>query len=594
METSTKPQAPALTLKEFFLETYSVPVYQRFFAWGIEEIQQLFHDLREFDESGDSYYLMGQVIVSNGSSKERYDLVDGQQRATALLILLTAIRERFESHPERSSDPKLKIWLSELNLMLVWSSGSGPLTAKVRVAGDGPELLNAIIYGEELPPIVSPTRENILAAFDEFSRLLNTHYPNVEMIPSLYRKLVDGVILVRLEIPSHEDAIGVFERINNRGLPLDSSDLIKNTVFSKVDNQDYELISDQWNLGSDILHSCSVTRVRTMGYLLRALLAVETGQKFTERAIRDKWAERLKGREEALEFADSIPEWAANLKRVSEGVCPSDKSLKNLNEGSMFFGFVQHFPILLAGSHLKPGSYECLSELVEDRAILSIIASERAQDFEKLVPVWGYRVRTLDKAATQDDILGCVKDLFGDLENLMERAEANLKSWRYGSPSQRKRIRYVLARLSREIQLGLNDPHVPPLIDYLKRPKTAGKKSKKGYDLDHIRPQSKYGSKDLTHAIGNLAFVSESDQRPARDADPVDKAKIYKHSSMLLTQSLVSQVETTKKRQALLNEIWSECEPSLETWKDSSINKRTDLYWGRLKISLLRTLDAGK
>ncbi len=56
--------------------------------------------------------------------------------------------------------------------------------------------------------------------------------------------------------------------------------------------------------------------------------------------------------------------------------------------------------------------------------------------------------------------------------------------------------------------------------------------------LDHIRPQGKYGDLDLTHAIGNLAFVSEADQRAAGDKEPVEKSEIYRHSAMVLTQSL--------------------------------------------------------
>jgi len=590
MEPANKPHAPALTLKEFFSETYSVPAYQRSFAWGIEECQQLFLDLQDFADSDDHYYFMGQVIVSASTATERYDLVDGQQRATALLILLAAIREKFEMHPDKDSDQALKVWLSELNLLLVYSPGANQLSPRVRVAGDGPELLNAMISKKTLPKTESFTRENILGAYEEFTKLLDMHYPNVTKVPALYRKLADGVILVRLEIQSHEEAIGVFERINNRGLPLDSADLIKNTIFSKVNNADYELISELWNKGSDTLHSSKISRIRSMGYLLRAMLAIETGQKVTDKALRDKWGLRLENRSIAIEFAKSLPDRATHLTRIGDGMNPNDKTLKNLNDGTKHFRFIQHFPILLAGHHLNPATYEYLADLVEDRAILSIAASERPQDFEKIVPAWSSSIHKLGKSSKDEDVYEQTQDLLADVNTLIDRAEANFRSWRYTSSSERKRIRYVLARLSREIQLELKEPHVPPLIEYLRRPTVNGKKKPKGYDLDHIRPQGKYGDLDLTHCVGNLALVSESDQRAAGDAEPIEKEPIYRISSMILTQSLCADVKGPEKRIKVLKKVWDKSPPSLENWTDKAISSRTDMYWDLFKSSLLARL----
>jgi hypothetical protein len=589
MENQTKPQAPALTLKEFFSETYAVPPYQRFFAWGVEEIEQLFTDLQEFATSDDPYYFMGQVIVAGSSSKEKYDLVDGQQRATALLILLVAVREKFEQHPDKDTDQTLKVWLSELNLLLVWSAGGNYISPRVKAAGDGSELLSALINKTDLPEITGWTRENILNAYEELLKRLEMYYANPIQIPNFYRRIVDGVILVRLEIQSHEEAIGIFERINNRGLALSSADLIKNTIFSKVDNDDYANISDKWEKGADLLHSSRVTRIRPMSYLLRAVLAGETGALATNKALRDRWSDRLKDRSTALEFANSLPQHAENLKRVSEGICPSDKSMKDLSEGSKYFRFIQHFPILLAASHINPKSYEYLSRLVEDRSILSVLAAERPQDFEKLVPGWSNSVHKLGKSCSISEIFVASNDYVKDITNLLDRAEANFRTWRYTNQSERKRIRYVLARLNREIQLQLKEPNVPALYDYLKRPSAGGKK-KHGYDLDHIRPQSKHGKKDLTHAIGNLAFVSESDQRAAGDKEPIEKSEIYGHSGMALTQSLVKKPAVKKKRLEVIEEIWELAPPALSDWSNATIDKLAQMYWNRLKTSLSRGL----
>lgn len=587
---ASKPIAPALTLREFFGDTYSVPPYQRFFAWGLEEIEQLFTDLQEFYASNDPYYFLGQVIVSDGTGIEKFDLIDGQQRATALHILLLAIREKFEKHPNVHTDPSLKMWLSELNLLLVWSAG-GPSkpSPRVRPAGDGIDLLQALIDGTSRPPIEGWTRENILNAYEEFSKRLDMYFPDVLNVPKFYRRLVDGVILVRLEIQSHEEAIGVFERINNRGLPLSSADLIKNTIFSKVSNLDYENVSSKWEKGSDILHSSRVTRIRPMSYLLRAVLVGEIGVLATNQALRDRWADQLGDRAKAIEFANSIPDYAEKLKRIGDGVCPSSKTLKDLNEGSKYFRFIQHFPILLSASHLKPNVYEYLTELIEDRVILSVLAAERPQEFEKIVPLWCKNLKKLSSLSKIGDVENASRESISNITVLLERAHSNFRSWRYTNQSERKRMRYVLARLSRAIQIELHEPNVPVLYDYLRRPGPTGKK-KKGYDLDHIRPQSKYGNEDLTHAIGNMAFVSEFDQRAAKDAEPSEKKVIYKKSHMTLTQSLVNDPKAVKKELVVIKQIWEKCPPSLDKWTDHCISQRTEMYWSQLEGLITKRL----
>jgi len=593
MEKQPRPHAPALTLKEFFSDTYAVPPYQRFFAWGDEENEQLFTDLQDFSTTPDAYYFMGQVIVSPTANDEmeQYNLVDGQQRATALLLLLSAIREKFQQHPEKDNDPGLKVWLAELELLLQWSPGGNVISPRVRVAGDGTDLVSALMNKTKRPDITGPTRENILDAYELFKGRLEMHFPDPKEIPEFYRKIIDGVVLVRLEVQGHEKAIGIFERINNRGLPLSSADLIKNTIFAKVGNEQYENISKKWEKAADRLHPSRVTRIRPMGYLLRAVLAGETGQLANNKDLRDRWSERIKNEQDAIAFANSLPDCAENLWRVSEGICPSDKAVKDLNEGSKFFRFIQHYPILLAASHLKAKNYEYLSRLVEDRSILAVLAAERPQEFEKLVPGWSLSVRKLKETCSMSDVFDASSEflVMKDIANLLERANTNFRSWRYTNQAERKRMRYVLARLNRDLLLQLKEANVPALIDYLRRPMAAGKKGH-GYDLDHIRPQGRYGEQDLTHAIGNLAFVAEADHRPAGDKEPGDKNDIYALSTMVLTQSLADSPVGAKKRLEVVNKIWETKPPSLATWSDSSINKLTDLYWRRLETTLKQGL----
>lgn len=76
---------------------YIIPIYQRNYAWGADEIGQLIQDVVDYasvDHKGKDYYI-GTLVVSKGKDDEAFETIDGQQRLTTLSILATAIRKNY-------------------------------------------------------------------------------------------------------------------------------------------------------------------------------------------------------------------------------------------------------------------------------------------------------------------------------------------------------------------------------------------------------------------------------------------------------------------------------------------------------------------
>jgi len=83
---------------------FTVPDYQRPFAWDESNFQDLIDDLEEA-RNGQQYFL-GTLVLHKCGGKNNYDIVDGQQRVTSLLILLACLRDMI-------TDPKFKKGLQE-------------------------------------------------------------------------------------------------------------------------------------------------------------------------------------------------------------------------------------------------------------------------------------------------------------------------------------------------------------------------------------------------------------------------------------------------------------------------------------------------
>ena len=81
------------TLSEIFSinnnVVYRIPKYQREYTWGINNCDALFNDVTENDFG---YFLGSYICVNNGSlGGTTLELIDGQQRFTTIILLLTAV-----------------------------------------------------------------------------------------------------------------------------------------------------------------------------------------------------------------------------------------------------------------------------------------------------------------------------------------------------------------------------------------------------------------------------------------------------------------------------------------------------------------------
>ena len=84
----------ALTIDELYnvgRAPYEIPVYQRNYAWGKDEISALVQDVYDsMCKTGSKHYYIG-TLVSFDRGEGRFEVIDGQQRLTTLYLVLRAL-----------------------------------------------------------------------------------------------------------------------------------------------------------------------------------------------------------------------------------------------------------------------------------------------------------------------------------------------------------------------------------------------------------------------------------------------------------------------------------------------------------------------
>lgn len=86
-------QANITTIKDLFEKDLCIPDYQRAYRWTNTNVMQLLEDVKISMETGKCEYRLGTIILYH-SNNSRYEIVDGQQRLTTILLIMTNLYGR--------------------------------------------------------------------------------------------------------------------------------------------------------------------------------------------------------------------------------------------------------------------------------------------------------------------------------------------------------------------------------------------------------------------------------------------------------------------------------------------------------------------
>ncbi len=91
---NAKEYVKTLTVSDLFDNenkcNYIIPIYQRNYAWGDDEISSLLQDIKnacEKNKEQDKNYYIGSLVVYRRENGD-FEVIDGQQRLTTLTLII--------------------------------------------------------------------------------------------------------------------------------------------------------------------------------------------------------------------------------------------------------------------------------------------------------------------------------------------------------------------------------------------------------------------------------------------------------------------------------------------------------------------------
>ena len=89
-------QAMLRTVNELLTEAYFIPEYQRGYRWTETQVTDLLNDIYEFYNKGTQdggFYCLQPIVIKKGVQQDTWNIVDGQQRLTTIILLTKYINE---------------------------------------------------------------------------------------------------------------------------------------------------------------------------------------------------------------------------------------------------------------------------------------------------------------------------------------------------------------------------------------------------------------------------------------------------------------------------------------------------------------------
>ena len=240
---NAKEYVKTLTVSDLFDNdnkcNYIIPIYQRNYAWGDDEISSLLQDIKnacEKNKEQDKNYYIGSLVVCRRENGD-FEVIDGQQRLTTLTLIMhhlgkLGFKNVFFEHRDESEKA-----LSNLN-------------------------------SEKLP-------SNFLQALEIINKGIYVWGDNKTNIT---RYLLEKVEIIRTEVPEGTDLNHYFEVMNTRGEQLEKHEVLKARLMDMLPENEQSLFAKIWDACSDM------SRYAVMGF----------DPTIREVIFSDKWSDKPK------------------------------------------------------------------------------------------------------------------------------------------------------------------------------------------------------------------------------------------------------------------------------------------------------------
>jgi uncharacterized protein with ParB-like and HNH nuclease domain len=575
---------------------YAIDYYQREYQWGTKNVTELLDDLE--DKFLLSYkpehepkqvqhyphYFLGSIVICQEHGKNY--IIDGQQRLTSLTLLLIYLHNL-------QQDPAIPATARRDLRPLIFSEMFGEKSFNLDVPERIPSI-EALYNGLPFDPAGQPESvQTIVARYEDISEF----FPDTlkgHALPYFIDWLTYNVHLVEITAYSDDDAYTIFETMNDRGLSLSPTDMLKGYLLANIDDAHKSAANALWK--QRILELAEIGKEEDADFIkawLRAKYArtIREGKKDAKpqdfekiSSSFNKWAKdekALLGLNTSADFLafinDRFARFSRHYLRLREAAWDQTPGLEHVFYNA-YNNFTLQYPLILAPIRTED-DLETVNRKMRLVAIyLDIFVARRIWNFRTL----GYSaiVRTMFNLMRdmRDLSVQELADLLRERVEKMEETFASNTRFRLHQQN-RYQVHYLLARITSHIeeQSGIESRFATYVDREIKKP----------FEIEHIwadnfeRHKAEFSNPwefgEYRNHIGGLVLLQRGFNQSFGGATYATKLKHY-YGQNLLARSLHEQCyENNPSFNAYRKQSKLPFKPHAE-FKKVDLDTRQDLY----------------
>lgn len=538
-------EAKECNLQSIFSENknYFIPAYQRPYSWDAENARQLVDDLYQNYLSDGKEYFIGSMICTNRKEEGKgFEVVDGQQRLTTISIIISELKGVVKKQTVKDDLQK--------RILPIDAYSDKTEQPRLLVRAKERDLYNYyILQGQKeyLPQKLTDTEslfvDNAKTIRDYFNEISNCDKEKEDLLRGFAKYLLQNVFVVFVQTNDFASSFRLFNVLNNRGLSLSNSDLLKSALFESASAagtaSDVAQIESLWAKLEDTV--VGIKNIDAVG--VKSIDNFMTLHQMSEKNSLNRVFKRgfdyffdVLGKEEysndAVKMLKKLVGSANNYEKIIENDVFDVASQKRINSLKCLVADEWIPPVL---AFLNKSNTEC-AVINEDQFSIFLSVFEKVymhgwfkkEMKNKRLAVCYSAISAINNNKKLSEIIeiisGCTSNdkFFDSLDDCLYESRPNQISF----------IKAVLLRIDSEQQ----DESV--------------KKTYKGsITIEHILPQkmedeywiNRFTAQDhglWGHRFGNLTLISRSKNSEAKNSNFEKKKQIYVGSSFDITKNL--------------------------------------------------------
>lgn len=524
--------------------SFRIPVYQRAYAWETDNWKMFLSDILEQIDR-ENGYTFGNILLEKNKNSNVYDIIDGQQRLSTLIIFMRAMINVLK---EMGCEEEQITYLTQDYLQ---NRGVKKLRP---VDYDQAYFDSVIIDGREMEP-ASDSQKKYREALDYFTRELSKmELDDLKKI----RDLIDNTNINRLELEGKAEAALMFELQNNRGKSLTNLEKLKSYFMYQVYinsgadavESNVETLSNHFKEIYRIAHEIKgIQEDSILIYHCNAFLNKAFGYRNLDDIKEEykKTSESASGEDNGLLRVEWINTFTYNLHR-------SFNTIKNIQNGDYTY-YEKLQKLTRSGGAIPAFAY---AFIIKGYHIFGE-EKKKLEDLMRILEVVAFRNSLINtKADLNSRLSPIIRDFDGDLEKLRESIRSKLNDEGYWSDTRIKEflgndmygnkvLHYLLWEYENHLQekgysVGQAEIENEEIEHISPRTPTDGQKIEIGYDVNEQGEYDEEFVEKYLNCIGNLMLIAKSHNASIGNSKFSEKLASYKKNPQLKQQAEIADI----------------------------------------------------